>query len=63
MMVMTCRVQDCRHNHRLPGLDHFVNDAIRKAIRVTPAKIFARMTAGIEQGIFRERVPDQDAQG
>ena len=58
--VVTCRMQDCRHNHRLPGLDHFVNDAIRKAVWVTPANVLVRMAAGVEQGIFRERVPDTD---
>ena len=53
-------MQDGCHNHRLPGLVHFVNDAIRKTVRIAPTDVFVRMTAGIEQGIFFERVPNPD---
>ncbi len=58
--VVTCSVQDGCHNHRLPGFICFINDAIRKAVWITPTDVFVRMTGGIEQGIFRECVPNPD---
>jgi len=51
-------MQHGSHNHELFILQHLVNYAIRKALRVTPADVFARMSARIEQRILGKRTED-----
>ncbi len=58
MFIIARGVQNCGNHNRMFRFQNFVDDAIRKSFRVTPADIFARMTAGVEQRIFRERIPD-----
>ena len=60
MFVITRGVQNCRHHNRMFRFQNFVDDTIRKSFRVAPADVFARMAAGVEQWIFRQRIPDLD---
>jgi hypothetical protein len=58
MFVIAGGVQNRGDHNQVFGFQDFVNDAIRKSFRVTPADVFAQITAGIEQRVFRERIPD-----
>jgi hypothetical protein len=60
MFVVARGVQNCGHHDRMFRFQNFVNDAVGKSFRVTPADVLARMTAGIEQRIFRDRIPNLD---
>ena len=53
-------MQNCRHNHDVLSLKDLVDNAIRKAFRVAPANILSRVAAGVQQGIFFQRVPNPD---
>jgi hypothetical protein len=58
MFIIPRGVQNCRYHNRMFRFQDFVDDAVGKSFWVTPADVFARMTAGIEQRIFRQCIPD-----
>jgi hypothetical protein len=58
MFVIARDVQDRCHNNRMFRFQNFVDGAIGKSFGVVTADVFARMTAAVEQGTFRQRIPD-----
>ena len=59
-LVVAGGVQNRSDNYRVSRLVHLVNDAIGKAVGVTPVDVFGRVTAAAEQWILRQFVPHAD---
>jgi len=57
---MPGRVQHGCHLYCLRGLMDFVDHPVGKALGITPADVFDRMSAAVEQRVFRQRIPDPD---
>lgn len=45
-----------RYDNRPFLMNDFINDSIRKASRITPTNVFARMTTAVKQRIYCEFV-------
>jgi len=60
MLVVPGGMQNCSYFHDSFSLVDFMNHAIRKSIRITPADIFSWVTATVEQRIFSQHIPYLD---
>jgi hypothetical protein len=57
---MSRGMQHRGHSYTSFRLVHFVKDTVRKTLWVTPPDVFGRVTPGIEQRIFGQRIPHAD---
>ena len=55
---MSGSVENSCHNDDFIRLVNFIDNAIGKTFGITPTNILLRMSARIEQGIFRQRIPN-----
>ena len=57
---MPCSVQNRRDYNLALRFQHFVDHAIRKPLRVSPADVLGRVPTAVQQGILPQRAPNLD---
>jgi len=60
VFVITRSVQNSHHHHYMFCFQNLVDYAIGKSLWVTPPDILSSISAGIEQGVFRQFIPHLD---